>query len=181
MLDSNFILQIDGLIKPNEETKAIMLSRCSIYQSKDFPHSEMEDCGCCLINSNNGCGDINIEIEFSNADKYIYKNYFINTIAIRTDDAIFIKPFLPSSISGHAKVTKNGCLAINIKYFLEPKDDINKLLSSKRFIIEFSVSFDKKRNTYQVACVFVKTKKGWKLERGDTYRFNTGHIDSLQH
>lgn len=185
MLDINFesILKVDAVLqKPSKDCDAIVLTRCTIFKSEDEPYSEVNEGSFCTLNSNNGFGDMNIEMEFANAEKYFYKDYYINCVAIRINGEIIYKPIGMKAQKQYSKITKNGNFAIGLRYFFTSEEEINKILNNDQFIVEFAMAIDDPKNTYQVMCSFVKTKKGWKIKHGNTYQMDKGkHINNFIH
>lgn len=186
MLDVNFesIFKIEAVFpEPKIESDAIILYKCRVFDGEQNAYSEVDEGSYCLLNLNDGFGEMKIEFSFSNADKYFYKNYYVNCVAIRTNFGVIYKtPAKFNPRKCYSKITKDGKFAIGLSYYFHNKNEIEELLNSEQFIIEFSLAINNPKNTYQIVCNFVKSEKGWKLKDGNTYRiYKNKHINSYIH
>ena len=177
-------LKIDvNLPEPTHSQNSIILSGCFLTTDETKPYSELEEISYCLLNANNyGLGRLDMEFRFDGAQKYNYKEFKINCVAIRDSEHIIYKQPPMKAPKGYTKITKDGKCAVGIMYYFQRKEHIDKLLNGNDFIIEFALSLGCSRNTYQVLCRFVKENNEWSLKEGNTYRLHKiKHIDNFIH
>lgn len=153
---------------------------CSVLVDniKKTPYSELQELNRCLINSNNGFGDVVVEVGFVNKFKNPYFKFWGNCVSIRADDSVICK-IDGIFDDGISKVDKNGNVVIGVEYFFRDEDIRQKVLSCRSFCLEMFLALEKKNNVFALRCEFEKDSV-WETTVADTYKYKA-HIHKLRH
>lgn len=173
---------------PTSEGKALVLSGCRVVLAKDIPYSELDELNYYSLNCNDyGYGRTEIELSFENKFSDPYFKFYIQCVAIRTDNAILCKTnrnlmhkaLMPNN---YTKITKNGKVALAIGYYFKSPKERELLINCQSFCIEGFVALKRKTNVYGFMCRIEQTDNGWKMSEGNTYQtYKHVNIRGLYH
>lgn len=176
---------------PNENTnksKALILSGCRVDLIQKVPYSEFDELNFYFLNNNDfGFGITNIELSFENNFIDPYFIFYIQCVTIRSDNGVLCKinkNAIPKrlKLGNYTKITKEGKIALGLKYYFRTQEEVEALINCNAFCIEGFLALKQKTNVYGFMVQIVKYDDEWVMEAGNTYRIHKhSSIEHLYH
>lgn len=174
MLDFNINLQFKPEFPASVKGKIdrLTITSCSIHMFSDNRiWSAFEEQTFNRLNSNDyGLGVIDVEIGFSGYSGTAYPQVYTKCFDLRTDNGLQIKPMKSHNIPSESKVSQRGETVIGIRYFFKREEEIEKLSTCNRLMLECFIALKEEKNTYALMCQLKKEDGTWHAEFANTYR-----------
>ncbi len=164
----------------------LVLSNCKVLFDDKTLFSEIDELNSCLLNSNNSCGHMLLELTFETI-KNPYSIFYLGCLSLRTDNGVVIKINKPSSLKefispNYTKVNKNGKMVIGVEYYFRTEKERNQFLTCHSLCLDGFFALKRKRNTYGFMCRMDKNGFNWSFAEGNTYRiYKHTNIQHLWH
>ena len=152
--------------------KALLLRACKVHVfGNGRIYSELEEQTFDSLNDNKGFGVLDIELVFGReVVKKSFPKFYTKCFVIRTDTNVIIKPMKFSNESNYSKLNQNGEIVIGIRYFFKDNEEINKLVSCQKILVEGFIALSKPTNVFGVMCQLQKEDSDWIISSAYTYK-----------